>query len=237
MTLHRSLIELTGLCLVLWVGLLGSGGVGAQVQSDNGSCGNVFVARYGPFDYRTATAAQRNVVEQYHFDAGVESLIKGMTGSVHGDINYTLNAFPNHPRALIAMMNLRAKMKVELPTGAPFTFECYFIRAVTFRPDDAIARIIYAKYLAANGRKADAMQHLVVAADQAKDNAFTQYNIGLVYLELGAFDKALIQAHRAMALDFGRLELKQKLVAAGKWVDPPPPAAAEPASAAASGPA
>ena len=53
-------------------------------------CGNPFVNSYGPFDYRTATAEQRNMVESYHFTTSVESLRSGSTGAVGSDLDYTL---------------------------------------------------------------------------------------------------------------------------------------------------
>jgi len=42
------------------------------------------------------------------------------------------------------------------------------------------------------------------------------------------YDKALVQAHRAMALGFTRPDLRELLEKAGQWKDPEP--AAEPAA-------
>jgi len=57
---------------------------------------------YGPFDYlqRADFPGELAVVEDNHFDEGVESLKKGMSTSPIGDIDYTLRAWPNHHRAL-----------------------------------------------------------------------------------------------------------------------------------------
>ena len=204
-----------------------TGPVASAQQADSG-CGNPFVNRFGPFDYRTETGPNRKIVEEYHFSPMVESLIRGQTSSVGGDIDYTLRAFPNHHRALTSMMNLGVKLKTASPRGATVPVECYFKRALVFRPDDTIARMLYAKYLTDSKRPSEALHELDVARDSAKDNGFTHYNIGLLYLELQEFDKALAQSHKALSLGFERPELKTRLQAANKWTEP---AAEEPATA------
>ena len=195
----------------------------AIAQQGDPSCGNPFVNGFGPHDYRVEQGQPRKIVEDYHFSQRVESLISGMSSSLGGDIDYTLRAFPNHHRALISMMNLGARMKSPMPPGAQFSVECYFKRALQFRPDDTIARMIYAKFLATNGRKPEAIRQLEFVVQATKENGFSQYNAGLIYFEMGEFDKALLQAHRAMSLGFERPGgLKQQLQKAGKWVDAPP---------------
>jgi tetratricopeptide (TPR) repeat protein len=51
----------------------------------------------------------------------------------------------------------------------------------------------------------------------AADNAFTQYNIGLIYFDLKNYEKALEQAHKAEELGFGRTELRDRLKKVGRW--------------------
>ena len=207
---------LTMLCIA--VGVLAS--PLAIAQQGDPSCGNPFVNGFGPHDYRVEQGYNRKIVEDYHFLPRVESLISGMSSSLGGDIDYTLRAFPNHHRALISMMNLGARLKNPMPPGAQFSVECYFKRALQFRPDDTIARMIYAKYLATNVRKPEAIRQLEFVVQATKENGFSQYNAGLIYFEMGEFDKALLQAHRAMSLGFERpAGLKQQLEKAGKWVD------------------
>ena len=210
---------------------------GAQVSAQTAfnSCGGL-AASFGPYDYRTADVPTKRLVESAHFPPGVEALIAGSTGSVGSDIAYTLRVFPNHHRALIAMMNLGIKLKVPMAPGAGYTVDCFFNRALRFRTDDAIVHIIYAKYLATYGRKPEAIKQLEIASGIEKDNGFTQYNVGLFYLEINEFDRALAQAHSAMALGFDRPALKERLVAAKRWREPPAPSAPPAATdAAASG--
>src|SRR5262245_1653589 len=93
-------------------------------------CGPIETGGYGPYDYRTATAQQKRVVDAAHFTRNVEMLRGSGRASVGGDIDYTLRAFPNHPRALMAMMRLGERDKTERPVGAMFSVACYFERAV-----------------------------------------------------------------------------------------------------------
>ena len=176
--------------------------------------------QYGPYDART-DLDKLQIVLIPHFPPVVELLIRGDTNRYPGgDIDYTLRAIPNYHRALISMMRLGERDKTDKPRDVRYTVECWFIRAVTFAPNDPIVRMIYATYLNSKNRAAEGSAQLDVATTFAKDNAFTHYNIGLHYFDLKNYDKALVQAHRAMALDFPRTELQEQLRSAGKWSDP-----------------
>ena len=206
----------------------------AFAQAVGSSCGSLSSpGQYGPYDFRTQPGTVQ-IVLGAHFTPVVESLIRGMTGSrPGGDIDYTLRALPNYHRALIAMMRLGEKEKTSQPTGSHYTIECWFGRAIQFRPDDAIVRMIYSTYLNSKGRVPDANTQLEVATVHAKDNPFTHYNIGLHYFDLKNYDKALAEAHKAMELGFTQIELREQLRSVGKWTDPVeiPAAASLPASA------
>lgn len=191
------------------------------------NCGPIANA-YGPFDYRTQRP-RLVIVEQYHFQPHVEALIRrpGMSGvAIGGDIDYTLRASPNHHRALVSMSRYGERLGRDKVPGADYTVECYFDRAIRFAPDDPIVRMIYAGFLGRQNRLPEAERQLEIAAGHAGENAFTLYNIGLVYFELKRHAKALEYAHRAKALGWPRPELEQRLRALGQWQDPAPPAAA-----------
>ena len=200
--------------LALVLGLLLPGTARAAL-----ACGDLKNAS-GPFDYRN-DRAMLPVVNSNHFTPEVEALLRGITGSIGNELDFVLRAYPNHHRALLAVMNYGLKMKALHPSDLPRPVECYFERALRFRPDDSIARMIYAKFLAANNRKPDAVRELEFAIVSDADNGFTQHNIGLVFFEMGIFDAALKQAHRAAALGFPGTVLRDQLSRNNRWHDAP----------------
>ena len=195
-------------------------GVGSSTlaQAVLNSCGDLKNG-YGPFDYRK-DKDKLPIVENSHFTPPVEALIHGVSGPIGAELDYALRAFPNHHRVLAAMSRYGQKLKSPQPPGANYTIDCYFDRAIRFAADDNVVRMLFAQYLGRLGRTKEAIGQLEVASAQAKDDGFTHYNIGLVYFELGQPDRALAQAHRAMALGFERPELRQMLERAAKWRDP-----------------
>lgn len=194
-------------------------------QTESNGCGPL-TNGYGPFDYRT-DRDKLPIVTGAHFTPEVESLVRGNTSSTPGgDIDYTLRAIPNNHRALISMMRLGEKEKTPKPSGSRYTVECWFDRAIRFRPDDSIVRMIYSTYLNKNGRVPEATSQLETATTYAKDNAFTHYNIGLHYFDLQNYGQALIQAHKAIELGFTQTALRGKLQSVGKWTEPAEPATA-----------
>lgn len=205
--------------------LLAAGSAQAQLDPSAGPCGNPFQNHFGPFDYRSAAKSDVKLVENVHFTPGVQSLTRPGTTTFErmaGDVGYTLHVFPNHHRALVVMGRLAERHKMDQPPGASYTLECYFHRAVRFRPDDTVARALYAQFLGKKGRKPEAVAQLKVADEFAKDNPLSHFNIGLLFMELGEFDLALTQAHKVKALGYDRPQLEQALRQAGKWRDPTP---------------
>ena len=206
------------LILGLWQGSV-------HAQAGFNACGDLSNS-FGPYDYRKDRGEPLKLVEGAHFKPQVETLIRGQTSTIIGqDIDYVLRAFPNHHRALMSAMRLAEREKALQPGGMSYTIDCYFDRALRFRPDDLTVRMIFAGYQAKKQRLDEARQQLAYVITQAKDDPFTHYNVGLVYLEMKDLDAALTQAHRAMALGFPRTELRDKLQTAGKWVEPPAAAA------------
>ena len=162
------------------------------------------------------------VVENFHFSRAVETLTKGMTGSLGADIGYTLEHFPNHHRALASMAKLGLRLKTAQPTGARYTVSCFFERAIAFAPQDVTARMVYGSYLLSMGQDATALEQLDAASRLAPEHATIQYNLGLMYMKKKEYDKASVHAQKAYALGFPLPGLKNKLKAVGKWREPPP---------------
>lgn len=190
----------------------------ATVLSQPTQCGSIANA-YGPYDYRT-DRDKLPIVDGAHFPPIVEALIRGNRGALGGDLDYTLRAFPNHHRALIAVMRYGQKVKSPQPRDLPRPVECYFERALRFRPDDSIVHMIYAQYLSAHARKGDADRQLRHAAQHAGDSGFTHNNIGLVYFDMKNYPMALAHAHKAIQLGFSPTALQGQLASVGQWSEP-----------------
>jgi len=207
------LSQIPFLMIGMAISLLMVGPVSAAGPSSS-ECGPLAI---GAMDYLGDRGGQFKVVEQYHFTPKVEGLISGSTGSLGGDLGYTLSQIPNHHRALMAMMRLGEKLKTYQPYGAQYSIECWFERAIRFRPYDHTARLIYVTFLMKNGRQSAVIDQLEVAKKIAGDNPFAHYNIGLIYFDLKNYDPALAQAHIAYGLGFDRPELREKLKGIRQW--------------------
>jgi hypothetical protein len=204
----------------------------AQVVAEAaGVCAPVAIPRhYGPYDYITERG-RLAIVENAHFTPDVETLLRGSTGYLGGDLSYTLNASPNHHRALLAAMRFAMREKTDQPPHMKFAISCYFDRATRFRPKDTVVRGLYAKYLLDFMKQKDeALRQVDIAVQHAGDNPLTHHNAGLLYFEMGEFDKSAGRAARARELGYPREELIDKLKAMNRW----PAEAASPAASSAS---
>lgn len=219
----------------------------ASAQALPAGCGSL-QREWGPFDYRPeryvpegtyrSHNALINIVEQAHFTPEVETLIRGKSSGAlpGGDLSYTLSVFPNHHRALIALSNLAVREKSLQPKQTSYSVECYFQRAMAFRPDDNMVRMIYANYLIQIGRVPVAVTQIDTVASRNPDSAFTQRSISLLYFEVKNYEKALTHAHKASEHGMNIDVIKTQLQKVGKWQDAPAQIPAI-AAAAASGPA
>jgi Flp pilus assembly protein TadD len=158
------------------------------------------------------------VVERVHFTPVVESLKRGATSAYPGtDLDYTLRAFPNHHRALLAMSKLSRREGRSKPAGANYTIDCYFDRAIRFQPDDPMPHMLAGLHLAQSGKRSDAVPYLQRATELATDDPNLHYNLGLGYLEVGINEQALVHAKRAYSAGFPLPGLRDRLRALGAW--------------------
>lgn len=210
-------------------------GHASAVAAPRNICGEL-VNAYGPFDYRRANtdyADSIRLVEHAHFTPDVEAGIKGNSGTVGADLDYTLRAFPNHTRALTSMGRLGILQKSLRLPGANYPVECYYDRAIRFAPDDGTVRAAYGSYLFAKGQSDLAMKMFTQAADLEPENASINYNAGLAYVKSKDYVLANKYAQKAYSLGFPLPGLKTQLVNAGKWDESVRPAApVEPAQTA-----
>lgn len=184
-----------------------------------GTCGDLVAKgrQYGPYDYRKHPD-KLPIVEQAHFTREVESLAGGATSArIGADIDYTLRAFPNHPRALYALTRYsQLHGGTSRIPGAMFPIECYFDRALRFARDDAQVHALYADYLIRHKRNDDARKQLE-AAEKLELNPQIEYNLALAWSTLGENEKALVLAKRAYEGGVQFPALRERLMRAGVW--------------------
>jgi Flp pilus assembly protein TadD len=115
--------------------------------------------------------------------------------------------------------------------GARLTAECYFERAMEFAPKDGVVHMLYGIYLARKGDLDAALDRYLEALQMTPDSTELHYNLGLLYADMKRYDDALDEAHVAYGAGFPLLGLRNKLLRAGAWRDPPPEAPASPDAA------
>jgi tetratricopeptide (TPR) repeat protein len=227
---NRTLRLNSGLRLAAALSLMLGGATYAQVGPHDKSdperepspeCGT-FDYRYvrnaaGPADYRQASDYLIRLVENAHFTQEVELLVKGKSSTIGGDIAYTLNALPNHPRALRAAAAYERKLGPVAVKEMGFSTKCWFDRAISFRSNDANARIVIAAEFIRRKQIAEATEHVRVAEKFADRGPLTVYNLGLLNFEIGDYDRALSYAKEAQGMGVDLPGLRQKLEKVGRW--------------------
>ena len=170
-----------------------------------------------PWDYRTRKD-RIELVERRHFTRNIELLIRGeSTANLAADIDYTLRMFPNHHRALASLVRYSESKKQRRFSGMKYSVECFLERAIYFKPDDLQVRIIYANYFAKNTKFDQSRKQLEYIENTQDTTSAANYNLGLIYLEIGDFEKSLHYAHKAYSDNFPLAGLKNKLKRIGKW--------------------
>ena len=205
------------LAAILVVALSGWMSLAAPVaaQSDL-SCGKL-VRDHGPFDYTNARHRARHlgVVEKHHFTDDVRNLRRGATTYLAEDLEYVLNWFPNHHRALDAFSRLALRERKSRPNRAKVDIECRFQWARDVQPKDATVLVIEGFYYYRSGRHADARRPFLAAAALDPADPETQYNLGLGLTRLGEHEAARDFAERAYQQGYPLPALRDALKAAG----------------------
>ena len=234
--------------------LLGAGALAATlaatlaIAQTAGGCGPL-ENNFGPYDYReykdapekdpkTGASSNLFLVESAHFLETCEAMVYCAAGTPGREFDYTLRAFPNHHRALVAMVKLAARTNTDKAVDARYTVSCYFNRAIRFKPDDIVVRLLFAVYLKDSKRLDAAREQLREAKALAPTNPFSQYNLAMVAVDLEDYATAVEYARKAYSAGMTQPVLKQRLIGAKRWTEADEaasqPGAAEAAEAAAS---
>lgn len=195
--------------------------------------------QYGPYDYYDSSEWPKDAltrVEKAHFGPKTMDLARrGDWCFYWGDLDYTLRAFPNHPRALMTMaeyLQHRQPCVRHLKSSTTLqdvvadmegneweerTADFYFKKAIEFRPQYAATHVVYGRYLTQVGRLDEAVQQCLAAEKLDPKSADAQYQLGLLYLQKNDLTKAKGYAEKAYKLGATSPELRDKLVEAGAW--------------------
>lgn len=196
--------------------------------------------QFGPFDYYDLKNTPHNalpLVERAHFSAVTKDKARrGDWCAYWGDLDYTLRAFPNHPGALMAMVEylevgspdpcVKKKVKrsmtdlaAEMEKGAwqEKTADYYFETAITFRPQYADTRVLYGRYQHKEGKLNEALKTYTEAEKLDPKSADVHYYLGLLYLDLKNNERAMYHAEKAYKLGQQLPDLRDKLTKAGVW--------------------
>jgi len=186
-------------------------------------CGDAFQYNaFGrPIDY-TNPADKEYVtvwVEPFHFTRDVESLTRGKSSDLPGDLSYTLRQIPNHHRALNSMM--RWQLAHRLPLDAEerriYTIECYFERALAMSETDPVIHLLQGIYFQRTKKLEDAMRSYQRAIDLNQNLAEAFYNRGLLMFEMERYEDAKSDAQRAYELGYPMPGLRNKLQKINRW--------------------
>lgn len=179
---------------------------------------------YGPFDYlhRHRLKNDLHLVESAHFNSNVESLVSGAKRgrALEWDIDYTLRAWPNHHRALYAVVRYRLH-KGSYINAHLSPAECYLQRAINYSPSDGTSYMLYGLLLHKLNQSEKALIQYRKAHELQPLDAQTTYNLALLLTELGHYDEALEHAHHLYRYKFPLIGLKTKLQKKDAWKEIP----------------
>lgn len=173
---------------------------------------------FGPFDYtnRQHTGKNLGVVEAFHFTNDVEQLRGGKSGHLHRDLDYTLRAFPNHHRALYALIRYYVRIGAEkYKTFQIPPPECYLQRAIAFQPKDASVFALFGLYMHKIEKYPEAEAFYKKSLEMMSNQADTHYNLALLLLDQKRFEEAREAARQAYSLGYPLAGARQRLQDAG----------------------
>lgn len=185
---------------------------------------------FGPFDYRNAEPGIISKVENAHFTSEIQRNAmrgewKASNGSTWFNIDYTLRALPNHPRALYMLGTFELQLGKfneeawrELTRRSEYAPSiCYFQRAARLAPDDAGVPNSLGILLHRAGKQEEALNAFERAVKLAPNAPEAHYNLGLSQFALGQYEQAAASARRAYELGYRKQDLKVKLQRKGHW--------------------
>ena len=177
-----------------------------------------------PSDKETGELLQR--VEKYHLNPGITTARANQYQGAHGELDFILRYFPNHPQALVLMSEVCVKWKQPARCNA----DAYFEKALQVNPQAADTYTIQGIYLQSSGRVDRAIESYKKALELNPTSRNAHYNLGLAYANKKDFAQANEHAQQAYALGMTFPGLRNMLTKAGAWKPLPAASAAPPAT-------
>lgn len=179
-----------------------------------------------PLDYNDP-AEDFNIhinVEANHFNRDVQTLKKGQTGILPLDIAYVLSQIPNHHGALAAIGKWERQngYRPDMEERKVYSADCFYRRALLFTPSDPTVHMLYGIHQYLTGDLQAALKEYLIAKSYDPDHVELNYNLGLLYVDLGDYEAARNAARDAYAGGFPLSGLKSKLARLGEWNEDPP---------------
>lgn len=197
----------------------------------NGRACNDFIGaepRANVFDYTDPhdRADQLEIVEQIHFTASIRRLQHPNTLN---NLEYTLGRFPNHHRALYAMIRYATEavfaQRAEQDWASMYRGresqppECYLQRAMDFARDDHRVRTLAGIYYHRVDEHERAREAYEQAISMDPDFALAHYSYGLLLTDMEHFEAAQDHARKAYELGYPLEGLRRRLASAGHPLD------------------
>jgi tetratricopeptide (TPR) repeat protein len=151
---------------------------------------------YFTADEDPAAREQLNINNQHHTDQVLLWLRRGRIDRAIEDAKFTLQYWPNHPRALILMEFIaRVARTPSLPIP-------YYEKAILEYPQHALTHAQYGKYLFEIEQVNDSIMHLKQAVELDPKLGAAHAWLGEAYAKSGSKDLARKAAEKARALGY-----------------------------------
>ena len=182
----------------------------------------------GPYDYVDAKYSWNlNDISQNHWVPAQQELAAKRVQYALRELNFLLIRVPNHYPGLFEL----GRIEQHYPgisydpslTGSkdimffPPTAECYFDRALRYRPNDPTLRMLFGLYYHKSKHLEKALAQYQKAEIMDPESSEIQNNLGLVYFDLKDYESSIRHAQKAYKLGYPLAGLRKKLKAAGKW--------------------
>lgn len=211
--------------------VLSSSTIAASNRYYENECSLDLSNHFGPWDYFDPANHQSNaqqsegriaIVEGRHLTSSMLQLKHGSTGAkISPDLNYTLAAIPNNPRAL----NLASLIAIKHTGNNPkfinevlrYDIDCYFKRALKLNPSRPEVFHIWGLDKYRKKKYAEAIEKFKSAIDLGSTNPELHYNMGLAYFKLKQYPQAVEQAQVAAKGNYPLDGLQNMLREVGAW--------------------